>query len=108
MSKFTLASRPATISMLMSRASGSTMGRLDRSCGAIGTSTQPAMPGCRIGPPADSAYAVGPAGGQRMRGGAGGRADDETVGAQVGDEVGPDVDLQLHHAGGGAAAHDDV
>ncbi len=55
MSKLTLASRPATISMTISPVSGSTIGRFDRSCGAIGTSTQPAMPGCRIGPPADSA-----------------------------------------------------
>ena len=56
MSKFTLASRPATISIAdlagvgHARSAGSTA-----SCGAIGTSTQPAMPGCRIGPPADSA-----------------------------------------------------
>jgi hypothetical protein len=55
MSKFTLASRPATTSMRISRESGSTMGRFDRSCGAIGTITQPPMLGCRIGPPADSA-----------------------------------------------------
>ena len=36
-------------------------------CGAIGTSTQPAMPGCSIGPPADSAYAVEPVGEATIR-----------------------------------------
>mgnify|MGYP000948779787 CR=1 FL=1 len=34
--------------------SGSTMGRLLSVWLAMGTSTQPAMPGCRMGPPADS------------------------------------------------------
>ena len=55
MSNDTLVSRPATISMAISAVSGSTIGRLDRSCGAIGTITKPATLGCRIGPPADSA-----------------------------------------------------
>jgi hypothetical protein len=55
MSKLTLTSRPATTSTRTSPVSGSTIGRFDRSCGAIGTSTQPLMPGCRIGPPAESA-----------------------------------------------------
>ena len=55
MSKLADASRPATIEMRTSPESGSTIGRFDNVCEAIGTSTQPAMPGCRIGPPADSA-----------------------------------------------------
>ena len=67
MSKFTLASRPATISIATSPESGTTIGRFERSCGAIGTTTQPAMPGCRIGPPAESAYAVEPVGEPTIR-----------------------------------------
>jgi hypothetical protein len=55
MSKFTVASRPETISTWTSPLSGTTIGRFERSCGAIGTSAQPAIAGCRIGPPADSA-----------------------------------------------------
>jgi hypothetical protein len=54
MSKLALASRPATISMAM-LGSASTMGRLDKVWGAIGTSTQPGMDGCSKGPPADKA-----------------------------------------------------
>ena len=49
------ASRPATISTVISPASDSTMGRFDRVCGAIGTSTQPAIDGWISGPPADNA-----------------------------------------------------
>ena len=82
----------------ISPASGSTIGRLDRSCGAIGTSTQPAMPRVQDRP----------AGRQRVGGGAGGRGDDQAVGAQVGDELVADVDRELDHAGGGAAADDHV
>jgi hypothetical protein len=41
--------------MRISPASGSTIGRLDSVCDAIGTTTQPPIAGCRIGPPADSA-----------------------------------------------------
>ena len=43
------------ISIDTSTASGSTIGRFDSVCGAIGTITQPAMSGCSTGPPADSA-----------------------------------------------------
>ena len=55
MSKLALASRPATSSIAISSASGSTIGRFDSVCGAIGTSTQPGIDGCSSGPPADSA-----------------------------------------------------
>jgi heat-inducible transcriptional repressor len=44
-----------------------------------------------------------PAGGQRIGGGAGGRGDDQAVGALAGDEVAVDLDPQFDHAGGGAA-----
>ena len=50
-----LASRPATISIAISLCEGSTTGRLDSVCGAIGTITQPPMSGCMSGPPADRA-----------------------------------------------------
>ena len=98
MSKLTLASRPATISMPTSPLSGTTIGRFERSCGAIGTSAQPEMPGCRIGPPADSAYAVEPVGELTIRPSA----------RHLGDEVAVDLDAQLDHAGARAAADDDV
>ncbi len=55
MSKLTDTSLPETMPMRTSPWSGSTMGRFDNVCDAIGSTTQPAMPGCRIGPPADSA-----------------------------------------------------
>ena len=52
MSKLTLASRPATSSKLISALSGSTIGRLESPCEAMGTITQPSMLGCIKGPPA--------------------------------------------------------
>lgn len=55
MSKLALMSRPPATSMAISVASDSTMGRLDSVCGAMGTSTQPGIDGCSMGPPADSA-----------------------------------------------------
>ncbi|MNT76618.1 hypothetical protein D3C72_2156490 [compost metagenome] len=55
MSKLTLASRALATSMVTSASCGSTIGRFDSACGAIGTSTTPDSVGCRIGPPADSA-----------------------------------------------------
>ena len=67
MSKLAEASRPATTVMRISPWSGTTMGRFDSVCDAIGTMTQPPMPGCRMGPPADSAYAVLPVGEATMR-----------------------------------------
>ena len=55
MSKFTFTSRPPMIWMLTFESSGSTIGRFDSECGAIGTSTKPCNCGCRIGPGDDSA-----------------------------------------------------
>jgi hypothetical protein len=97
MSKFTLASRPATISIATAPVSGTTIGRFERSCGAIGTTTQPRSRD------AGSARRR-----ERVRGRAGRRADDQAVGAQVGDEVAVDLDPQLDHPGGRAAADDHV
>jgi hypothetical protein len=50
-----MGSRPFTISTTMSLVFGTTIGRFDSACGAIGTSTMPARVGCSSGPPADSA-----------------------------------------------------
>ena len=59
MSKCTLAptsTRPMAVSVMLSTPlSGITMGRFDKVCGATGTSTMAFMPGCRMGPLADSA-----------------------------------------------------
>ena len=38
------------------------IGRFDNVCGEIGTSDIAGKPGCRIGPPLESAYAVEPVG----------------------------------------------
>jgi hypothetical protein len=38
------------------------IGRLERVCGEMGTSAIAESEGCRIGPPAESAYAVDPVG----------------------------------------------
>ena len=59
-------------------------------------------------PAGDARMQDRPAGRERVRGRAGRRADDQAVGAQVGDEIAVDLDLQLDHAGGGAAADDHV
>jgi hypothetical protein len=67
MSNEVLTLPPLTMSMATSVASGSTMGRLVSVCGAIGTSTQPGIDGCRMGPPADSEYAVAPVGEATIR-----------------------------------------
>ena len=37
-------------------------GRLESVCGEMGTSATAERPGCRMGPPAESAYAVDPVG----------------------------------------------
>mmetsp|Transcript_4846 Transcript_4846/g.17211 ORF Transcript_4846/g.17211 Transcript_4846/m.17211 type:complete len:524 (+) Transcript_4846:2418-3989(+) len=55
-------------------------------------------------PAGDAGMQDGPAGRQRIGGGAGGRGDDQTVGPHIGDELVADLDLQLHHAGRGATA----
>src|SRR3546814_1185654 len=66
MSKCTLApdsTRPrAVIVMVRVPLSGMTIGRFDRVCGATGTSTIALTRGCRMGPLADSEYAVDPVG----------------------------------------------
>ncbi|CFN62884.1 Uncharacterised protein [Bordetella pertussis] len=58
MSKCTLApisTRPMAVSVMLSTPlSGMTIGRLERVWGATGTSTMAFMPGCRMGPLADS------------------------------------------------------
>ena len=46
---------PDTSSIAISTLSGNTIGRFDKVCGAIGTSTQLELDGCNSGPPADSA-----------------------------------------------------
>ena len=62
MSKCAIASRSSVISISITTSSFSTIGRFDSVCGATGTSSKPASDGYRIGPSADSAYAVEPVG----------------------------------------------
>ncbi|MNU04684.1 hypothetical protein D3C72_2491940 [compost metagenome] len=54
-SKLAATSRPPITSIEISCVSGTTIGRLESMCGAIGAMTQQASAGCTIGPPTDSA-----------------------------------------------------
>jgi hypothetical protein len=97
MSKLAEASRPATTSMRISR-----VGQHD------GPVRQRVRGDRHQHPAGDARVQDRPAGRQRIGGRAGGRGDDQAVGAHVGDELVADVDAQFDHAGGGAAADDHV